>query len=793
MARCERVRLGGSGHTPSPHRPCRPSGCAAQASDGVARRRGAPRSRLSTARGLGLAGASRVRGSTARRPGPAGAGRTDEPERAAGGNPVRRRDQQRQPPVLQVGVSSAGCQRSGRTGALLSDDQPRLPDLRQVREPGARSASELQPVDGPRRLLRERQRRNAAREVRHDGRALAREPGRVRSGRRLDAPLHRVLDERGPDRDLQPVRLRPGFELARHEPPPRHLARGLLRDGEPVQRLRRRGLRNLRPGSERDPRGRRRDLPVRGCRHDAPRDALGAAGRSRRHCAAAGRRAQRLDRARRGFSRRQPRGSRPRLAVPRRLRRSRELDVRGARGRPDRAVRRARLREPDRRRLCSPARLRAAPPREPEPADVPARVPELRRSRVARHQLHRRRHVRREPGRRAVVRAARPQRSSGDLPAGHVRARCELSLHRLHRDGPQRQRDSRVQQVRREHPPVARRDGTARRGRARDDGRGEHLLRGVREPAAGRRVLGLLQLDGPRSGGRLHVLVHGGVRRRAGAVFRIHEDRRVQVSELHEWPHRRDPGDGDRGRFGSSGRRGPRHGGGLGDADGRRRPLPVPRAAGGHLRHDRDQVRPVSGLRFRCRGRGGRHHDAGLLARGRADGSAQRRRARRLGRGLAALREGSDHGASRVHPGRAFHRSRHRLLRDHPRDRRDVHALDGEHRPGLRAGRAQPPGRDGRNSHAARHRGDHRAHHRRDGLQRSRLCARRGGTLGALRLRDASARMERGEQRRRPRMDDPRGRGSMRPLRRKPDGRQSVPLRWSTVTARARSPRTRSS
>ena len=327
MARCERVRLGGSWHPPSPHRPCRPAGCAAQASDGAARRRGAPRSRLSAARGLGLAGASRVRGSNARRPGPAGAGRTGEPERAAGGNPVRRRDQQRQPPVLQVGVSAAGCQRSGRTRTLLSDDQPRLPDLRQVGEPGARSAPELQPVDGPRRLLRKRQRRNAAREVRHDGRALAREPGRVRPGRRLDAPLHRVLDERGPDGDLQPVRLRPGFELARHEPPPRHLARGLLRDGEPVQRLRRRGLRNLRPGSERDPRGRRRDfsstsMPAR----RTPRP-LGAAGRSRRHCAAAGRSAQRLDRARSGFSRRQPRGSRPRLAVPRRLRRSGKLDV----------------------------------------------------------------------------------------------------------------------------------------------------------------------------------------------------------------------------------------------------------------------------------------------------------------------------------------------------------------------------------------------------------------------------------------------------------------------------------
>ena len=48
--------------------------------------------------------------------------------------------------------------------------------------------------------------------------------------------------------------------------------------------------------------------------------------------------------------------------------------------------------------------------------------------------------------------------------------------------------------------------------------------------------------------------------------------------------------------------------------DGRRRPLPVPRAAGRDLRHDRHQVRSDSGLRFRCRGRRRRHDDAGLRA-----------------------------------------------------------------------------------------------------------------------------------------------------------------------------------
>ena len=55
------------------------------------------------------------------------------------------------------------------------------------------------------------------------------------------------------------------------------------------------------------------------------------------------------------------------------------------------------------------------------------------------------------------------------------------------------------------------------------------------------------------------------------------------------------------------------------------------------------------------------------------------------------------------------------------------------------------------------------------------------------------ARVDRGQQRRRPRMDDPRGRRIHAASSTETRRAASVPLRWSTVTARARSPRTRSS
>ena len=91
-----------------------------------------------------------------------------------------------------------------------------------------------------------RQRRHAPGQVRRDGRPVVRQPGRLRLVRRHDAPVHRGVDDERSDRNLQPVRLRHRPELHRHERADRHLARGVLHDGEPVQGIRRRGLRLLR-------------------------------------------------------------------------------------------------------------------------------------------------------------------------------------------------------------------------------------------------------------------------------------------------------------------------------------------------------------------------------------------------------------------------------------------------------------------------------------------------------------------------------------------------------------------
>ena len=658
----------------------------------AARRRATPARRRPASRRIRVTPA--LAGQAAHRPGPADAG---ESQRALRRGPVRRRELQRQSRFLQVGLAAAGREWGRRPGPLLPCDQPGVPHLRQGRQPCPRPASELHSLDGTRRLLRERQREHATRQIRHDGRPVARHPGRDRLQlrTRLDTPLRRRLDERGPDRNVQPVRLRPRSELSGDEPSYRYLARGLLRDGQPVQGFRRRGFRDLCVRPECDPRGGRGQLSVCRRRHDAPVHALGAALRSRRRHAAARGSAERLGRSRRGLSGRQPERPDPHLEFSRGLRRPRQFDVRGTGGRRDRSVCRPRLRDRDRRRLRPAARLRAAAPRQPEPVDVPPRVPELRRSRVARHQLHRGRLSRREPGGRAVVRGPRPQRNARDLPAGDLRSGRELPLRRLDRDGSQRERGARLQQVRCDDPPVTRRDGTTRRRPGRNDGRRGCVLRGLAKPAPGRRLLGRLQLDGGRSGGRLHVLVHGPVHRGVGAALRVHAGRIVQVRELHERTDGRHRGHGDGSRLGTGHRRRACDGRGLRDDDRRRRALSVPRAAGRDLRHDGHPVRFDPRLGFRCGSHRWRHDHAGLRVGARPPRSPERRGQGRLGRGLAALREDPDHRTARVLAGRALHRSGHRVLRDHAGRRRDVHAVDRGSRFGLRGGRSQPAARDG--------------------------------------------------------------------------------------------------
>ena len=127
-----------------------------------------------------------------------------------------------------------------------------------------------------------------------------------------------------------------------------------------------------------------------------------------------------------------------------RERRAAELDAAG------RAVRAAavhlRL-----RRLRAPEGRAAGARRARRPAHVPARVPELRRSRVARAEPHRQ-------GGRArghpLVRGAEPDDEPGHRPAGDVRARRladepAVAVDGQHRDGQAGQHRARLQRIRR--------------------------------------------------------------------------------------------------------------------------------------------------------------------------------------------------------------------------------------------------------------------------------------------------------------------------------------------------------
>ena len=73
-------------------------------------------------------------------------------------------------------------------------------------------------------------------------------------------------------------------------------------------------------------------------------------------------------------------------------------------------------------------------------------------------------------------------------------------------------------------------------------------------------------------------------------------------------------------------------------------------AADRHLRHDGVEVRLPAGLGQRHRGHGRRRRRSGLRALGGAERHGQRRREGRLGRRLAALREGRDQGLRRARP-----------------------------------------------------------------------------------------------------------------------------------------------
>ena len=189
---------------------------------------------------------------------------------------------------------------------------------------------------------------------------------------------------------------------------------------------------------------------------------------------------------------------RARLEVPRGLRQPRQRDLRGSRRRADRVLRPARLRQPESRKGLRPAaRLRPADPGEPNLlmyrlayrnfGDHESLVTNFTVDGAA-------------TANRAAIRwfeLRDPNGSPVDLPGGHVRARRRATASSARSPWiasgnialGYSKSDATIH-------PSPRGDGAARRRPARDDGRGERLLRGPEQPAAGRRLLGALQLHG---------------------------------------------------------------------------------------------------------------------------------------------------------------------------------------------------------------------------------------------------------------------------------------------------------
>ena len=183
------------------------------------------------------------------------------------------------------------------------------------------------------------------------------------------------------------------------------------------------------------------------------------------------------------------------MEVPRRLRELRELDA----YRPDHDPRRGLQRAVQRKHLRASGGHDAAARLARRPRDVPARVSQLRRSRVARREPQRRPDRRRRRG--PLVRDPKSRRNADRLPAEHVRARHAVPLDGQRGDGPRGGPRGRLQPLERHDEPGDRlhrpdADGSARHPRGRDDPDQCHGFADRRPQALGR-----LQLDGHRSGG----------------------------------------------------------------------------------------------------------------------------------------------------------------------------------------------------------------------------------------------------------------------------------------------------
>ena len=439
MARCERVRLGGNRQRPSPRRPCRPSGCAAEASDGAARRRGSPRP-----------GSPRPEGSASpARPAPGDRTRVDPVLQAPAGPTSPNAPPEEiqfdgatandNLPFFKTVFSSAGCQRRGRTATTTfrrSTSSSGSSTRTETRCSGrCRTASLWSGLGGFCETA------NAGTPlVKFDtmaARWIVSQVG-LRSVRRRVARLRRVLDER---------RTRPGtynqYDFRRWTGSIAHersgSASGPTAITSTVNQFN--GFANAGFGiyaldRERDARRRRRRRSVREPGHDAPRDALGVAGGSRRLAPP-------------------PDGSpNVSIALGQRIhRRTAAADLvhvwrfhadfadpenstfEGPFDVPIDDVLRARLREPDGGgcvpQLDSEQLLQA----NAEPADVPAPYRNFGDHESLVTNVHRRRHPARTGLPCAGSSCATPTEIRS-LPAGHVRARRELSLHRLDRDGP---------------------------------------------------------------------------------------------------------------------------------------------------------------------------------------------------------------------------------------------------------------------------------------------------------------------------------------------------------------------
>ena len=187
------------------------------------------------------------------------------------------------------------------------------------------------------------------------------------------------------------------------------------------------------------------------------------------------------------------------------------------------------------RRLRPAGRVGPADPRQSEPPDVPAGRTATSAPRIAGDELHGRRRAGGEPSRRPLVRAARPERRSRDLPARHLRA--DESYRFIGSIAMDQNGDMALGYSKSDatiHPTW--RDGPPGRGRARDDG-AENVLRGPEQPGP----VCLLGHYGSMAWTRSDDCTSGSRGCTSGplAVLRVQPGGLLQVPELHERAHGR--------------------------------------------------------------------------------------------------------------------------------------------------------------------------------------------------------------------------------------------------------------